>query len=73
VPHKEGIAVFARSLKVAFAGIGSLHVERQSNRELRELDESLQQVPEPRKSSGATDQPTSRDLDSLLDRYGIVS
>lgn len=64
--------MFARSLKVAFAGIGSLTVERQSNQELREMDQSVQQVPEPRKS-GATAQPTSRDLDSLLDRYGMVS
>ena len=72
MPHKEGIAVFARSLKVAFAGIGSLAAERQSDQDLRELDQSVQQGPEPRKS-GATEQPTARDLDTLLDRYGVVS
>ena len=64
--------MFARSLKVAFAGIGSLSVERPSNQELREQDQSVQQAPDQRKS-GATGQPTARDLDSLLDRYGVVS
>ena len=64
--------MFARSLKVAFAGIGSLSVGRESDQELRELDPSVQQAPDPRKA-GATVQPTARDLDSLLDRYGVVS
>ena len=63
--------MFARSLKLAFAGIGSLTEGGQSNRE-RELDQPVQQAPDSRKSE-ATAQPTSRDLDSLLDRYGIVS
>jgi hypothetical protein len=64
--------VFARSLKLAFASIGSLTDGGQSNQELRELDQSVQQAPDPRKS-GAPAQPSSRDLDSLLDRYGVVS
>ena len=64
--------MFARSLKLAFASTGSLTDAGQSNQKLRELDQSVQQAPDPRKS-GTPAQPTSPDLDSLLDRYGVVS
>ena len=68
--------MFPLTWKVAFAGIRSLHVERQSNPVLGELRSTPhvgdQSVPEPGKVA-ATDQRTARDLDSLLDRYGIVS
>ena len=75
---EEGIAVFARSLKVAVARIRSLTVGRRSDAVVRELkstpyegDQSVQGAPDLRKLA-ATDQ-TARDLDSLLDRYGVVS
>jgi len=37
-----------------------------------EDDQSVEGVPDLRKLA-ATDQRTARDLDSLLDRYGVVS
>jgi len=76
---REGIAVFARSWKVAAAGIRSLTVGRRSDPVVRELrstpyegDQSVEGVPDLRKLA-ATDQRTARDLDALLDRYGVVS
>ena len=68
--------MFPRSLKVVISGIRSLTVGRRSNPVLRDLrstpDKGDQSVPDLRKVA-ATDQRTARDLDALLDRYGVVS
>jgi len=70
--------VFDRSWKVAVARIRSLTIGRRSDAVVHELrstpyegDQSVQGGPDLRKSA-ATDQ-RARDLDSLLDRYGVVS
>ncbi len=69
---KEGIAVFARSLKVVIAGIRSLILDGWRPNPALGEDQSVSRVPDLRKLA-ATDQRTAHDLDSLLVRNGIVS
>jgi hypothetical protein len=68
--------VFPRSLKVVIAGIRLLTAGRRSNPVLRELRSTPykvgQSVADQRKVA-ATDERTARDLDALLDRYGVAS
>jgi hypothetical protein len=76
VPYEEGIAVFARSWKVAIAaGIRSLTVGRRSDPAVRELRSTSykgeQSVSDLRKP--AAYQQTSRDLEAILDRYSVAS
>jgi hypothetical protein len=75
VPYEEGIAVFARSWKVAIAGIRSLTVGRRSDPAVRELRSTSykgeQSVSDLRKP--AAYQQTARDLEAILDRYSVAS
>lgn len=69
--------MFARSLKVVIAGVSSLTVARRPNAAVpkhvstpNKSDQAARSKPDPRQLA---DQQAKRDVNKLLDHYGVVS
>ena len=62
--------MFARSLRVAIAGVRSVTVARRGPKAAHKSDQAARGKPDPRQLA---DQQAKRDVNKLLDRYGVVS